>query len=222
MRTLCAIISPVLPVSIGIFFLSCAAAGSVGPCGPNGSWGGLYLIGYPVGVIGTFVGLWLSVDRANRHHAKRNKDKNPDEEVMAGNAARGPSSLSGSGGSPKMRYEEIPTLTREVVEQALRDDVPEVLLRVVIAVSMHDDDGRYAQDLCVRLSAHSHFNVRGNAVLGFGHIARVHGQLDRALVQPIIQAALRDESDYVRGQADSAMDDTAMYLGWHYDEKERA
>ncbi len=121
---------------------------------------------------------------------------------------------------PSHKYEEITELSREAVEQALREGVAETLLRVVIAVSIHDADWRYAQDLCVRLSSHPHFNVRGNAVLGFGHIARVHRQLDRALVQPIIQAALRDESDYIRGQAISAMDDTAFFLKWHYEEKD--
>ncbi len=121
-----------------------------------------------------------------------------------------------------MQYEEITKLSRIAVEQALRDDVPDVLLRAVIAVSMHDDDWRYAQDLCVRLASHPHFNVRGNAVLGFGHIARVHGQLDRPLMQPIIQAALRDESDYIRGQAVCAMDDTAFFLEWHYDKTDVA
>ena len=120
------------------------------------------------------------------------------------------------------RYEEIGEWSHDAVEQALRDDDEEALLRAVIGVSMHDNDWRYAQGLCVRLSAHPHFNVRGNAVLGFGHIARVHRQLDRALVQPIIQAALRDENDYIRGQAVCAMDDTEFFLEWHYDEPDAA
>jgi hypothetical protein len=118
------------------------------------------------------------------------------------------------------KYAEITEWSREAVEQVLRDNDTEALLRAVIAVSMHDEDWRYAQGLCVRLSLHPHFNVRGNAVLGFGHIARVHGQLDRAVVPPVIQAALRDESDYVRGQAHSAMDGTAFFLEWRYDEED--
>src|SRR5213078_2800281 len=105
----------------------------------------------------------------------------------------------------RRKYVESVPWTRETVERAVRDDDTEALQRALIAVSMHDEDWRYAQDLCVRLSSHPHPNVRGNAVLGFGHIARVHGQLDRAVVQPIIQTALRDESDYIRGQAVCAM-----------------
>jgi hypothetical protein len=117
-------------------------------------------------------------------------------------------------------YEEITEWTRDAVERALRDDDVDALLRAVIAVAMHDADWRYAQDLCVRLSSHRHFNVRGNAVLGFGHISRVHQQLDRAVVQPIIEAALRDANEYVRGHGVDAADDTAHFLGWKYDQKD--
>jgi hypothetical protein len=116
-------------------------------------------------------------------------------------------------------HREIGPWRHEDVERAIRDDDIEALLVAVIGVSMHDDDWSYAQDLCVRLSTHPHFNVRGNAVLGFAHIARVHRRLDRAVVQPIIQRALRDEHDYVRGHADSAVDDTQIYLKWRHDDK---
>ncbi|HEX5219687.1 MAG TPA: hypothetical protein VFZ59_08980 [Verrucomicrobiae bacterium] len=82
---------------------------------------------------------------------------------------------------------------------------------------MHDEDFYFAQEICIKLSAHNHFNVRGNAVLGFGHIARVHRKLNQAVVQPIIQAALHDQDDYVRGQAEAAADDTTRFLSWQYD-----
>jgi hypothetical protein len=124
--------------------------------------------------------------------------------------------------SPRARYEEIPEWTRDAVEQAVRDDDVDALIRAVVAVAMHDADWHYAQDLCIRLSAHRHFNVRGNAVLGFGHIARVHRRLDRGVVQPIVEAALRDPDDYVRGHGVDAADDTSHFLGWKYDQKDVA
>ena len=115
-------------------------------------------------------------------------------------------------------YEEIGARSHADIERALREDDPEVLLRAVIGVSMHDADWHYAQHLCIRLSAHPHYNVRANAVLGFGHIARVHGRLDQAVVQPIIAAALRDEDHYIRGQAHCAKSDTEFFLKWSYEE----
>jgi hypothetical protein len=120
--------------------------------------------------------------------------------------------------SREPRYEDTPEWSRDAVEQALRDDEPDRLLRAVIAVAMHDTDWRFAQDLCIRLSSHQNGNVRGNAVLGFGHIARIHRQLDCDSVQPIIKAALRDADGYIRGHGTDAADDTAQFLGWKYDE----
>ncbi|HEX5999556.1 MAG TPA: hypothetical protein VFZ16_09195 [Hyphomicrobiaceae bacterium] len=56
--------------------------------------------------------------------------------------------------------------------------------------------------------------MRGNAILGFGHIARRLRRLDRRIVQPIIHAGLDDDEAFVRGQADAAMDDTMHFLEW--------
>jgi hypothetical protein len=100
------------------------------------------------------------------------------------------------------------------VEAAISRDDAAYLLEAVIAVSMNSPDCEWAQRVCVRLSRHPHFNVRGNAVLGFGHLARRFGRLDEATVKPIIESTLHDESDYVRGQAVSAADDVRRYLGW--------
>jgi hypothetical protein len=75
------IISPVLLVSIGVFVLSCLAAGSTGPCGPNGSYAGLYLIGYPIGFIGILVGLFLSGLRGIRYYSKLHENKKHDEDI---------------------------------------------------------------------------------------------------------------------------------------------
>jgi hypothetical protein len=112
------------------------------------------------------------------------------------------------------KYQEVLPWDRDAVREALHDDDPQRLLHAILAVSLHDPDRCYAQDLCVELSAHSHFHLRGNAILGFGHIARRFGYLDREMVQPIIQAGLMDEVEYVRGQAIATMDDTAFLLGW--------
>ncbi len=100
------------------------------------------------------------------------------------------------------------------IEAAIARDDPAELLHVPIAVSMGADDGAWAEEVCVRLATHPHPNVRGNAVLGFGHLARRFGMLDRAVVLPLVTAALADADDYVAGQADAAMDDLRHFLGW--------
>ena len=63
------------------------------------------------------------------------------------------------------------------------------------------------------IASHPHFNVRGNAVLGFSHLARRFGRLDSA-AREIIEAGLRDGDSYVRGHANAAADDVQHFLGW--------
>jgi hypothetical protein len=112
-----------------------------------------------------------------------------------------------------MRYEPIDPMSREDVEGALARAQPEELLRVVLAVSLHSDDSTWASAVCLQLARHEHFNVRGNAILGLGDLARRFRHLDPAALE-VIEAGLRDGNAYVRGQAESAADDVQHLLRW--------
>jgi len=86
------------------------------------------------------------------------------------------------------------------------------LLYVPLVVSMEPPDCAWAQEVCLSLAAHEHFYVRGNAILGFGHLARTCGQLDLARVMPLVSAALSDKNDFVRSHAEDAADDIEHFL----------
>jgi hypothetical protein len=111
-------------------------------------------------------------------------------------------------------YEPIDPISKAEAEHALVRNNPDELWRLIIAVGLHEPDAAWAESCCVRLSSHPHDNVRGNAVLSFGHLARRFGRLDESTVRPIVEAALRDRVQYVRGQAWAAADDIIHYLGW--------
>ena len=112
----------------------------------------------------------------------------------------------------KSKYEDIPQFDRQEVEAALeRDDAGELHV-AVLAVALSSVDQAWAEGICMRLASHPDHIVRGNAILGMGHIARIHRKLDVEGVRPLIQAALQDESEYIRGQADSAADDIELFL----------
>jgi hypothetical protein len=112
-----------------------------------------------------------------------------------------------------MKYEAIDSISRETMMAALARDVPDELLRAVLAVALHSEDCDWASSICLRLASHRHFNVRGNAMLGFGHLARRFGRLD-PVARDIIEAGLGDPDPYVRGQADDAADDVRHFLRW--------
>lgn len=102
------------------------------------------------------------------------------------------------------------------VERVIADNDPADLACAPIVVSMDPPEAVWAADVCRRLSAHPDEWVRGNAVLGFGHLARTTGELDEAVVRPIVEAALKDASSVVAGKADEAAGDLSHWLGWRF------
>lgn len=121
----------------------------------------------------------------------------------------------------KLRYKKIEELSQAEIEAAILRDNPNELLYAVLSAALYFEDSAWAEDVCVRLATHKHYNVRGNAILGFGHIARIHKKLDEAKVKPLIESALEDESEYVRGQAESAKDDVKFSLRWRFKRRKK-
>lgn len=99
------------------------------------------------------------------------------------------------------------------VEAVLARGEPDELLYAPIVVSLDPPDCAWALGICKRLAAHADARVRGNAILGFGHLARVCRALDHD-VAPIVEAALRDPDPVVRGKAGDAASDINHFLGW--------
>src|SRR4051812_39906816 len=89
------------------------------------------------------------------------------------------------------------------------------LAHVVVGVALHGDVER-AATLCCTLASHPHSGVRGNALLGLGHLARLHRGtgLARNVVERLVRTGLTDSEPYVRAQADNAADDLEQFLGW--------
>jgi hypothetical protein len=103
---------------------------------------------------------------------------------------------------------------RRDLERVIDEDDPEELLALLIELALSGEDRAFAEQCCVRLAGHRHVDVRGNAVLGLGHLARRFGALDRERVVPVVEAALRDAKSHVREQAEAAADDLEEHLGW--------
>ena len=103
--------------------------------------------------------------------------------------------------------------TKQDVEAVVSRGLPDELLYVPIVITLDPPDCAWSEAICLALAKHPHFNVRGNAILGLGHLARTCGRLNLATVAPAITDALQDEHEYVRGHADDAASDLLHYLG---------
>ena len=100
------------------------------------------------------------------------------------------------------------------IEAVIEADDPEELLGVIIELAMAAQDGSWAEACCVKLAQHPDTAVRGNAIIGFAHLAERFGELDRERIEPIIKAALEDPKEYVRDQAEVAEHELRSLLEW--------
>lgn len=99
-------------------------------------------------------------------------------------------------------------------ERALERDDPSELRGLVIEIALEAEDRAFAENCCARLARHRNADVKGHALLGFGHLARRFGQLDRRRVQRLIEVGLHAHNELVRERAESAADDAETYLAW--------
>lgn len=102
------------------------------------------------------------------------------------------------------------------VEAVLARGDPRELLHVPIVVSLDPPEAAWAEAICHRLATHADAEVRANAILGYGHLARTLGVLDEARVRPLIEAALNDADPRVRANAETAASDISFFLGWDF------
>lgn len=114
-------------------------------------------------------------------------------------------------------YTEVREFSQEEALASLCRDLPDELHVVVIGVALYERQAEFAEQFCHRLVDHGNETVRGNAILGFGHLARRFGNLESARIKWLVERALNDDSDYVRGQAWAAASDIAHFLGWNID-----
>ena len=91
-----------------------------------------------------------------------------------------------------MRYETIPRMTREQIENELAGSDPEAMSHAILSASLNDPEWQWAQSVCLRFLGHSEKWVRWNATTGLSHIARIHGRLDAKIVIPKLKALLSD------------------------------
>ena len=109
-------------------------------------------------------------------------------------------------------YEQPPYDGAEALRDAIAKDDPAVLAPMIVGAALYEEDFDVVYRACVRLSTHSDEVVRGNAVLGFGHLARLFGRLGDEAPE-IVKRSLEDRSEYVRGQAYAAASDLENFLG---------
>jgi len=113
-----------------------------------------------------------------------------------------------------IRFQDLESFTRDDVDAAITRNDPDELQLVSITVALSSSELALAQEVCLKLCAHEHFKVRGNAVMSLGHLARRFRSLDEYKVKPFLESALNDKDEYVKTLAKSAADEIHQFLHW--------
>lgn len=104
-------------------------------------------------------------------------------------------------------------MERAEIEHLLDSGHEPAMIEAILSAALFDPDWQWAQNLCLRYLNHRFKWVRWNAVTGFSHIARIHGQLDTNVVIPRL-SALKDDPDIGPNVRDS-LDDIPFFLRKH-------
>src|SRR5262245_59198295 len=89
------------------------------------------------------------------------------------------------------RYHDVLPLSRDVAVAEFESGDAERICHALVAVAFHEPDWRWAQDRCLELLDDRDPNVSGLAATCLGHVARIHGTLDKERVV----SALRNKMD---------------------------
>jgi hypothetical protein len=110
------------------------------------------------------------------------------------------------------KYEEVQEYNKESTIEELKSTEANGIVNALLGLTFHEGNWKWVQDICIQYSSHSEYKVRGIAILCFGHLARIHGELDTERVLPIVKKALRDSNEFVVGHANSALDDIQFFV----------
>ena len=103
---------------------------------------------------------------------------------------------------------------RKEIETVIEEDELDEVLSATIDIAMASSDLDWATGCLIHLTEHPDTDVRGNAVIGFAHLADRFGELSQTDVEPVLRAALDDPKPHVREQAAAALGELSERLGW--------
>ena len=98
-----------------------------------------------------------------------------------------------------------------VLERGLVEEV--LYVPIVVSLNAPDCGPDWAESLCHQLARHPHPHVRANALLGFGHLARLCRALDVDRASEAIRTGMRDADEGVRAHAFEAASDLQVFMG---------
>jgi len=114
--------------------------------------------------------------------------------------------------SGNLIYKEPEKMTKEQILAVLQSNDVAAIENALVSLVFFEEDFEFAKKLIFNYAKNSDEAIRGTAILCIGHLARIHKNLPIEITIEIIEGALKDNSHYVREQAESAASDINVYI----------
>jgi hypothetical protein len=114
----------------------------------------------------------------------------------------------------RLTFDNPPPFSRPESEAVLFGDDAEAAADQLVAITLSGADRSWVQSHCLRLSVHPLPNLRRLAGVCLGHLARLHGELDREQALVILGRLKKDADPYVRAALDDVVSDVVRFTGW--------
>lgn len=107
-----------------------------------------------------------------------------------------------------MKYEQPKPISKDAALQSLKGTC-EVASEALIRAAMTIQDRNVAELILLRGLSDSRAEVRRAALIGFGHVARIHRKLSLSGILPEIQKLANDPE--LQGTVEDVLEDIAMF-----------
>jgi hypothetical protein len=106
-------------------------------------------------------------------------------------------------------YHEVLPISREAAASAFSSGDADRICHALISLAYHDGDWRWVQDTCLHFLRNDNPQISGVAATCLGHVARIHGILDKDKVVLALHTRLADHR--IKGIIEDALEDIGMF-----------
>lgn len=107
-----------------------------------------------------------------------------------------------------MKYVEPKKISRKEADLALKSPDSGVVSHALVNIAFFESEWKWSQDVCLQFVDDRRIEVAQVALTCIGHIARIHGQLDKKVIQKL--NSLRKNSK-LGGYAENALSDYEIF-----------
>ena len=110
-----------------------------------------------------------------------------------------------------MIYQHPRAISKKEAEELFNHSESEIICDTLVSIAFYESDWKWVQDKCLFYLNNDDSTIRGLAATCLGHVARIHGKLEKDNV--ILALTKHINEEYVGGRVIDALEDIRMALG---------